>query len=318
MKIIREHSLSGLSILSLVTLASACAEVPTATVDAARAQVEAVAGEGQAYAPGEYAAARETVGRLDAELRAQNDRFALARSYDRVTQLAAEVEATADTVDAAVEAEKVRLQTETRRRIADAEAALDDARPAIDELADEDVDGLRSDVEDAESSLAAVESDLQAGEYAGAHQRAQSALTAARDIGVSLAAIAVAQEAAVEAAATRAAGGGFDLPLRAYATGEPLEPAPYRVRLTDESAPVVDQEPSTTTRWIEFLHEEDGSIAGRALATVVPDSELEEVATSSAPRNQVQVDALREGDYVRVWLNRDGSSYLVHLPTSAP
>lgn len=317
-KTIRKHGISVLMISGLVTLVSACAEAPTAAVDAARARVEAVAAEGQAYAPQAYAAARAAVGRLDAELQAQNDRFALTRSYDRVTQLAAEVERAADTVGAAVEAEKERLQTETRGLVADAEAALDDVRPAIDELGDEDAAGLRADVEGVESALAAVESDLQAGEYADAHQGAQSAQSAARDVQGALAAMADAEEAAGEDAATRAVRGGFDLPRRAYATGQPLEPGPYRVRLTDESAPAVDQEPPTTTRWVEFLHEEDGATAGRTLATVVPDSEMEEIAVDWMPRNQVRVDELLEGDYVRVWLNRSGSSYLVHMPTSAP
>ncbi len=317
-KTIKKHRTSVLIISGLVALVSACAEAPTATVDAARARVEAVAAEGQVYAPQEYAAAREAVGRLDAELLAQGDRFALTRSYDGVAQLAAEVEAAADTVEAAIEAEKERLQTETRGLVTDAEAALDDARPAIDELDDEDAAGPRAGVEDVESSLAAVESDLEAGEFADAHQGAQSALSAARDIGSSLAAMATAEEAVDEDAATRAVRGSFDLPRRAYATGQPLESGQYRVRLTDESAPVVDQEPPTTTRWVEFMHEEDGSIAGRALATVVPDSEIEEVAVDWVPRNQVRVDELLGGDYVRVWLNRGGASYLVHLPTSAP
>ena len=73
-----------------------------------------MAGEGPAYAPREYAAACEAVGRLDAELRAQTDRFALARSYDRITQLAAELEAAADTADPVVEAEK----SASRRKLA--------------------------------------------------------------------------------------------------------------------------------------------------------------------------------------------------------
>ena len=318
MKTIRNHRTSILIISGVVTFVSACAEAPTATVDAARARVEAVAAEGQVYAPQEYAAAREAVGRLDAELQAQADRFALTRSYDRVAQLSAEVETAADIVDAAIEAEKERLQTETLRFVTDAEAALDNARPDIAELDNEDAVGLRAAVEDVESALAAVESNLQAGEYADAHQGARSALSAARDIGSPLAAMAAAEEAVGEDAATRAVRGGFDLPRRAYATGQPLEPGPYRVRLTDESAPVVDQEPPMTTRWLQFLHEEDGSIAGRALATVVPDSEIEEVAVDWVPRNQVRVDELLGGDYVRVWLNRSGSSYLVHMPTSAP
>ena len=144
-----------------------------------------------------------------------------------------------------------------------------------------------------------------------------------RGIGSSLATIAVEEEADSEDAATRAVRWGFDLPRRAYATGEALEPGPYRARLTDESAPVVDQEPATATRWVEFLHveflhEKEGTVAGLALAVVVPDADIDDVAADWAVRNQVRVDELQEGDYVRVWLNRSGSSYLIHLPTAAP
>jgi hypothetical protein len=28
------------------------------------------------------------------------------------------------------------------------------------------------------------------------------------------------------------------------------------------------------------------------------------------------VDVLKEGDYVRVWINRDGTHYLIHLPVA--
>ena len=119
----------------------------------------------------------------------------------QVIELAAAVETGADTVGAAIESETARLETETRGLVADAEAALDDARPAIDELDDEDAAGLRADVEAVESSLAAVESDLQAEAYADANQGARSALSAARDIGSSLTAMAIEEEADSEDAA---------------------------------------------------------------------------------------------------------------------
>ena len=307
-----------LMLTGLLTFIGACAEAPTATVDTARARVDALAAEGQAYAPQEYAAAREAVGQLDAELQVQADRFAFTRSYDRVTQLAAEVETAADTVVAAVEAEKERLQTETERLVADTEAALDAVRPTIEELPEEDAAGLRDGVESVEASLETVAADLESGQLADAYQGAQSAAVAARGIGSSLAAMATAEVEVAEDVVMRAVRGGFDLPRRAYATGEPIEPGPYRVRLTDESAPVVDTELPSTTRWVEFLHEQEGTVAGRALATVVPDSEIDDIAVDWVPRNQVRVNDLLGGEYVRVWLNRGGSNYLVHMPTSAP
>jgi hypothetical protein len=32
------------------------------------------------------------------------------------------------------------------------------------------------------------------------------------------------------------------------------------------------------------------------------------------PRNEVRVDHLKGGEYIRVWLNRQGVNYLIHMP----
>ena len=313
----RKKTAPGLVLVGLLAWVGACAEAPTA-LDAARARVDAMTADGQVYAPQEYATARDAVGRLDAELQAQADRFALTRSYDRATELAGAVETAADAVARAIDASKARLRTETGRLVADAEGALDEARPAIEEFPEEDAADLRRDVENVEASLAAVASALQSGQYPAAHEGAQSSVAAARDIGSSLAAMAAASNAVAKDAVARAVRGVFDLPRRAYVNGQPLEPGPYRVRLTDESAPGADEEPSTTTRWIEFLHEAEGAVAGRGLAIVISDAEIDDLAKSSVPRNQVRLDELQSGEYIRLWLNRGGSNYLVHMPTAAP
>ena len=73
-----------------------------------------------------------------------------------------------------------------------------------------------------------------------------------------------------------------------------------------------------SSAWLEFVSDEDGSVAGRGMAATVPDAEMDEVTTGWYPRNQAYVDQLQGGEYVRVWLNRSGVSYLVHAPTSAP
>ena len=62
---------------------------------------------------------------------------------------------------------------------------------------------------------------------------------------------------------------------------------------------------------MEFLDGDD--VAGRGLAVVIPDGELADVS-DNVLRNEARVVALKEGDYVRVWLNREGVNYLVHLP----
>ena len=126
----RKKTAPGLVLVGLLAWVGACAEAPPA-LDAARARVDAMTADGQVYTPQEYATARDAVGRLDAELQAQADRFALTRSYDRATELAGAVETAADAVARAIDASKARLRTETGRLVADAEGALDEARPAI-------------------------------------------------------------------------------------------------------------------------------------------------------------------------------------------
>jgi hypothetical protein len=102
------------------------------------------------------------------------------------------------------------------------------------------------------------------------------------------------------------------LPQAVMADGKPLAAGTYRLRLADE-APAGDAA-IRPGRWVEFVS--NGTVAGRSLAVVVPDAEIREIAESSVPRNEAWVAELRGGEYVRVWLNREGMHYLMHLPRS--
>ena len=81
----------------------------------------------------------------------------------------------------------------------------------------------------------------------------------------------------------------------------------YLLRLAEDAA-------DAAGRWVEFVREDE--VAGRGLAVVIADADINEVEKSPGPRNEARVMELREGEYVRVWLNRDGVNYLLHLPTS--
>jgi hypothetical protein len=48
-------------------------------------------------------------------------------------------------------------------------------------------------------------------------------------------------------------------------------------------------------------------------ATVVPAAELGAVAPAPG---SAKVELLKRSDYLRVWINRTGTNYLIHLPTS--
>ena len=96
-----------LGVLAMTSLVG-CAQPPTELVEAARARVASVGAEGAVYASDEYGGAQAAVGRMDAEVAAQAERFAPTRSYDRTTELAGLAETAADEVERAIDAEKQR------------------------------------------------------------------------------------------------------------------------------------------------------------------------------------------------------------------
>lgn len=99
------------------------------------------------------------------------------------------------------------------------------------------------------------------------------------------------------------------------ADGKPLAAGTYQLRVTAQQAapPAVGQTPQYE-RWVEFV--QGGQVRGREVLSVVPDSEIAQVADRGAPRNSARVELLKGEDYLRVWINRSGNHYLVHLPVA--
>lgn len=98
------------------------------------------------------------------------------------------------------------------------------------------------------------------------------------------------------------------------ADGKPLAAGTYQVRLTDEDVkPAVGQSPGGE-RWVEFVRA--GKVVGREVATVVASDEIGKVAKRDPmPKiNGSRVDTLKGGDYVRLWINRAGTNYLINMP----
>lgn len=324
-----KRSASPLVFLLLATLAIVgCAQPPTDVIEAARASVAAVEAEGTQYASSAYSSAQGAVQRMDAEVAAQAERFAMSRDYERATQLAGEAEAAAVAVTDAVEAEKQRLRGEATQAISDAESAIAEAREGLTEMSEEDAAAYLAELDEAEAAVAAAGEALASGDVSGAAGQAGSALQAASGVTSALAemtAAAAAEEEEAEATgvpteedALRAIRGSIDIPRNVYVDGRMLAAGAYTVRLAQGSvAPSPGLEPGSS-RMVEFVNDESGSVAVSGMAAAVPDAEMAEVTDGWYPRNQAYVDELLSGEYVRVWLNRDGVTYLVHATTSAP
>ena len=107
------------------------------------------------------------------------------------------------------------------------------------------------------------------------------------------------------------------------ADGKTLASGSYTVRLTAQSAqPTVPGQLPDLNRWVEFVR--GGTVAGREVVSIIPADEVDdtqqgpdlEVKRRHVPTGGRKVEMLKGGDYLRVWINRGGFDYLVHLVPS--
>ena len=110
--------------------------------------------------------------------------------------------------------------------------------------------------------------------------------------------------------------GTVHLPKKLMADGKPLPAGTYTVRLTtDEPKPGVGQTPQAEL-YVEFV--QGGKVVGREVATVVSAADIGAVAKGQRLKaNSSVVEMLKGGDYWRVWINRGGNNYLIHMPPAA-
>jgi hypothetical protein len=101
------------------------------------------------------------------------------------------------------------------------------------------------------------------------------------------------------------------------ADGKPLSSGTYQVRLTaQEAKPQAVGASQNIERWVEFLQR--GTVKGREVVSIVPESEVKNVVKDAPPRpGASKVQVLRGNEYVRVWINKGGNHYLIHLPSGA-
>jgi glucose/arabinose dehydrogenase len=111
--------------------------------------------------------------------------------------------------------------------------------------------------------------------------------------------------------------GSVKIPKGVSANGQPLPAGTYTVRLasTDGVPGKVGQTPDLS-KWCEFV--QGGAVKGKELCTVLSSSEVGAVVKDSPPPSGgSKVQMLKGNDYLRVWINRGGTHYLMHLPASA-
>jgi len=174
--------ISLVPVLAAVALFSvACAKEPTDAVNAAKSALDAAKAAGASdYAPEALAAADSAAAALDAELKAQNEKFALTRSYTKATELATAAKNAADQAAAAAVAGKEQMKAEAATLIAGVRGAVDAAKQALAKApkgkgSAADLEAMNADVAGVEASLAEMDSAMAAGNYKDAKVKAEAA-----------------------------------------------------------------------------------------------------------------------------------------------
>ena len=111
--------------------------------------------------------------------------------------------------------------------------------------------------------------------------------------------------------------GTVRIPRAVMADGKPLPAGQYQVRLTAQTAaPTAVGASPNLARWVEFV--KGGKVAGREVVSIVPQSEIKMVVKDAAPApGASKVQMLKGNDFLRVWINKTGNHFLIHLPVSA-
>jgi hypothetical protein len=107
--------------------------------------------------------------------------------------------------------------------------------------------------------------------------------------------------------------GTVHVPKGVKADNKDLPAGTYQVRLTaDEAKPDAKGSSEKLERWVEFV--KGGQPVGREVVSIVPANEKQLVQKDTPPpANGSKVETLKGGDYVRIWINKGGNYYLVHL-----
>ena len=109
--------------------------------------------------------------------------------------------------------------------------------------------------------------------------------------------------------------GTVRIPRAVKAEDQTVKPGTYRLRLTGESLPAVRGETPNSEQWVELL--QNGQVKGKVVASVIKPDQIKEVAKGGGPgRGQTRVDVLKD-NYVRIWVNRGGDNYLIHLSSGS-
>ena len=174
--------------LLALALVFGCAKPPQADIDAAKASIEAArnAGAGE-YAASSLSAAEDQVAQLEAELQAQQGKFALTRSYKKATEIATAAKAAGEKAAADAAAGKEQARTDATNLIGQAKTVLGEAQTALDGApkgkgTQADLEVMKADLASVSTTIADAEAALAGERFLEAKSKAQAAINSANTV----------------------------------------------------------------------------------------------------------------------------------------
>jgi len=177
-----------LPLLAVALVGAGCAKPPTEAVAGAKEALQkAVGAEAADYAPAELQQAQDAMASLDAELTAQEGRFALTRTYEKAGQLATAARTAAESAATAAAAGREAARNEATIAIESLRASVDEVKLLLEQAPKgkgtaADLEAMKSDLAAIESSLGELDQSMGQGHFKDASVKARAALDSANTI----------------------------------------------------------------------------------------------------------------------------------------
>lgn len=191
MKINRALLASGLLVLAVVF--AGCAKAPETEMTQAQAALDDARNTAQAdkWAPAEFQEAKSALDAAKTEIEAQNQRFALTRSYDKAIEDLAKVSEAAQRAKQAAGANKEAARNEAGTMLQEATAAISAAREALSRApvtkdTRADIQLFTADLDGLDQSLGEVQNMISSEDYKAASSKAAAITQQANDIATKL------------------------------------------------------------------------------------------------------------------------------------
>ncbi len=165
----------------ILSLMAGCAKPPQTDIDGAMASLAAATqAEASDYAQASLRDAQTAKAALDAELAAQEKKFALFRSYKQSTVLAADAKAKADKALADANARKDQVKTEVNAMMAEVSALITETKDMLDKAPKgkgsmQDIEAYKADIAGAEQALVEANTAFTNGKFLEAQRKANAA-----------------------------------------------------------------------------------------------------------------------------------------------